>query len=289
MHASQWNPLAHWPLLKTLVARDLAQRYQGTLLGASWSLLYPFLMLGMYVFVFQGMFSARWPAPPLQSTSTLAVPESLQFAFNLYAGLLVVSCFTEVIGRAPRLISDQPQLVRRVVFPLPLLAVVLSISAWLQSVVQWLILVLVLLVSMLASAAISNADPQPMLRWLLVSVPLSLMLLALVLPYLCAVAWVLAATGTYLRDLAQLSPALSAALMFLGPVFYPLASVPEWIQWAFFLNPASAVIESLRAVLLQAQWPPWPTLLGYALGSVAAAGFGHWLFVRVQSGFADVV
>ena len=289
MDALAWKPLRHWPLLTTLVSRDLAQRYKGTFLGGTWSLLYPFLMLGMYVFVFQGVFAARWPTQASASPSLLPIPESLHFAFHLFAGLLVVSCFSEVISRAPRLVSDQPQLVRRVVFPLPLLAVVLSVSAWLQSLMQCTILVLALLASMLFSENSHTLNPQTLATWLTLQVPLAFGLLALLLPFLCAIAWVLAAAGTYIKDLSQLSPALAAALMFFGPVFYPIESVPEWIQWALYFNPASTVIVALREVLMLSQAPAWLSLLGYGASGLAAAGFGHWLFVRVQAGFADVV
>lgn len=291
MQTSLNQILAHRRLLKSLVMRDLAQRYQGTVLGAGWALLYPFLMLGMYVFVFQSVFSARWPNHPGSVTSSLPIPESLYFAFNLFAGLLVVSSFSEVIGRAPRIVSDQPQLVRRVVFPLPLLAMVLSISAWLQTLLQCLILVVVLLLSMLLGASLGGMDIDIglLLAWLLVRVPLAIGLLSLLLPFLCALAWLLSAAGTYIKDLSQLSPALSAALMFLGPVFYPISSVPEAMQGFLYLNPASLVIECLRELLLLGLWPSWSALCGYGLLGMAAFGLGYWLFVRVQAGFADVV
>jgi len=188
-------------------------------------------------------------------------------------------------------VSDQPQLVRRVVFPLPLLALVLSISAWLQTLAQCLILVVVLLIAMLASASFGSMDLDSglLIGWLLIRVPLAIGSLTLLLPFLCALAWLLSAAGTYIKDLSQISPALSAALMFLGPVFYPNSNVPEAMQWALYLNPASLVIESLRALLLVGIWPAWSALIGYALLGMIAFFLGHWLFARVQAGFADVV
>jgi len=287
--AEKFFSLGHWSLFKALVARDLEQRYRGTFLGLGWFLFYPLLMLAMYVFVFQIVFSLRWSDPVNNPASMLPLPERFYFAFNLFAGMSVASAFLEVVGRAPRLVSDQPQFVKRVVFPLPLLAIVLSVSAWLQSLVQWFILLAVLMVSLIYVLPFTQLFEPELIKWLFIQVPLSLVIITLVLPILFAISTVLAAIGTYVKDLSQISPALSSGLMFLGPVFYPLSSVPESFRWAMFLNPITVVVDTLRSVVLQGFLPSLPTLVIYTITGTGAAIFGYWLFIRVKPGFADVV
>jgi ABC-2 type transport system permease protein len=64
-------------------------------------------------------------------------------------------------------------------------------------------------------------------------------------------------------------------------VFYPLATLPAWMQWIGHLLPPSYVFEGMRAVVA-GQSPPWPTLAGALLLAsmqIVAAG---WCFARVH-------
>ncbi|NDG35282.1 MAG: hypothetical protein EBX57_08625 [Betaproteobacteria bacterium] len=87
-------PLREGSLLWILWKRDLGQRYRGSYLGWGWALLTPLLLLAVYVLIFQTVFSPRWA-------------QREDFALQLFAGLLVVQVFAEVLSRAPRLIIDQ--------------------------------------------------------------------------------------------------------------------------------------------------------------------------------------
>ena len=48
-------------LLWRLCEREVVSRYRGSLLGWSWTLLQPIMMLAVYTFVFSTVFKARWP------------------------------------------------------------------------------------------------------------------------------------------------------------------------------------------------------------------------------------
>ncbi|AXQ27750.1 ABC transporter permease [Solimonas sp. K1W22B-7] len=64
-------------------------------------------------------------------------------------------------------------------------------------------------------------------------------------------------------------------------VFYPLATLPEWMQAIGRLMPPSYVFEGMRAVVA-GQGVSWPLLLGglaLAMAQVLAAG---WVFARVH-------
>ena len=96
-------------LLWRLCEREVVSRYRGSLLGWSWTLLQPIMMLAVYTFVFSTVFKARWP--DLQQAGPLG------FAINLFAGLIVFNLASECIGKAPTLILSQPSYVKKVVFP----------------------------------------------------------------------------------------------------------------------------------------------------------------------------
>ncbi|MDB5730096.1 MAG: hypothetical protein JWQ00_3301, partial [Noviherbaspirillum sp.] len=74
-----------------------------------------------------------------------------------------------------------------------------------------------------------------------------------------------------------------------SPVFYAVSVVPEYLQWAYRINPLSMVIENLRRVALwgeMPQWPSWSITLAISL-LVAAAGYA--IFISGKEEFADVL
>src|SRR5262245_55546709 len=105
-------PLSHGYLILQMAKRDILGRYKGSVLGLGWSLLCRLLLLATYTFVFRLVFKARWPGPQ---------DDHGNFALNIFAGLVLFNLVAEVVGRAPRLVLEQPNLVKRVVFPLEVL------------------------------------------------------------------------------------------------------------------------------------------------------------------------
>jgi lipopolysaccharide transport system permease protein len=78
-------------------------------------------------------------------------------------------------------------------------------------------------------------------------------------------------------------------MMFLAPVFYPLAALPSKLQVALYLNPVTFIIEESRRVLLFGEPPHWIGLAIYTgIGATVAWG-GFWWFQKTRRGFADVV
>jgi len=115
----------------------------------------------------------------------------------------------------------------------------------------------------------------------LVLLPFAVLLLGL--------AWLVAALGLYLRDLAQLIGPLVMVTMFLGPVFYPREAMPAEAQPWLAVNPITIPVEQLRRVLFAAQWPQWDVVAQYSLVAVAVYLFGLWAFTKLKKGFADVL
>ena len=101
--------------------------------------------------------------------------------------------------------------------------------------------------------------------------------------------WMLASLGVYMRDIAQTISLLMTIAMFLSPVFYPAAALPDWLEPYLYFNPLTLMIEELRAVLLLGQMPDWRGLGVYAgVGAGVMCG-GFWWFQKTRKGFADVL
>jgi ABC-2 type transport system permease protein len=63
-------------------------------------------------------------------------------------------------------------------------------------------------------------------------------------------------------------------------VFYPVATLPAWMQWIARLLPASYVFEGLRAIVAHRAWAPATLVLGGALALVDVV-LACWIFTRV--------
>lgn len=251
-------------LFRQLLSRELAARYRTTMLGGLWLVLQPLLMLSVYTLVFSGIFKARWPGA--ETTG--------DFALMLFAGLVPFTMLSEVLITAPGIVVGQPNYVKKIVFPLPVLATVKVGAALVTSFIG---------LAILLGAQVWFAGVPSV--WSLLS---PLVLLEMV-PMLLAIAWALSALGVYLRDIAQFVGILSSILLFLSPIFFPVRAMPDMVAGFLHFNPLVTPIEQLRKVTLENSAPDWTALGIHFVLSVAAASLALLLFRRLSRGFADVL
>lgn len=259
------SPWRHRALIRSLVVRQVAGRYRGSMLGLSWAFFHPVLMLLVYTFVFSVVFKARWNA---------GSESRVEFALALYAGLLVFNLFAECITRAPSAIVSNTNYVKKVIFPLEVLPWVNLGAALFHGVASlgvWLLFHLVAY----------GLPPPTALLLPAVLLPFALMLLGLSL--------VLASLGVYLRDVGQIVALATTVLMFLSPVFYPVSALPEQFRLLMHLNPLTPVIEFSRDLLMWGRLPDPALFAAYALGCAACGFLGFAWFQKTRQGFADVL
>lgn len=260
-------PFAQRGLIFQFVRREVLGRYRGSVLGWGWSFVTPLMMLAVYTFVFVGVFKARWPGAEHAG--------GVEFAMQIFAGLMVFNLFAEVAGRAPRLLLDQPNLVKKVVFPLEVLPWVAVLSGMFHLALSAIVLLLAIIVIKPAAIGLS-----------ILSLPL---VLAPLLPLLIGLGWLLSALGVFLRDIGQIMSFVVSLAMFMSPVFYSLNSLTEPMRGWMFLNPLTLIIENVRRVLLQGQWPEWEALAIHCVLACAFALLAGLFFHVTRKGFADVL
>lgn len=255
----------HRSLTWELAKRDVLGRYRGASFGLLWALISPFLMLLIYTFAFGTVMGSRWPEVESGGAS---------FAIVLFAALLVHGFFAECLIKAPMLVAGQPNFVKRVVFPLDVLPWPMVISAGFHALANLLVFLVLQLVL--------DGGVQATALWFpLVLLPLAIAGLA--------VGWALAALGVYLRDIGQVTPLLSVALLFLSSAMVPPSVLPEEYRWLFALNPLNFVMEQSRDVLVRGLEPNFAGLALYAALALALACIARALFGRLRRGFADVL
>lgn len=252
-------------LIVQMTKREVIGRYRGSVMGLAWSFFNPVLMLAVYTFVFSEIFKARWVGQDLGKGG---------FAIQLFVGMIVHGIFAECANKAPSLIMSNANYVKKVLFPVEILPVISLGSAIFHGIIS-------LIVLLLAQLLLTHTLYWSAIFFPLIMVPMILGTLG--------ISWLLASLGVYLRDVGQIIGVLTTVLMFLSPVLYPTAALPEiyrpWIQ----LNPLTYIIEESRSVLLMGNMPQWDHLGIAMIVGVLIATSGFWLFQKTRKGFADVL
>ena len=249
-----------------LTEREVLGRYRGSALGVGWSFLTPLAMLAVYTFVFSQVFKARWGG--------LEQAGPLEFAVNLFAGLIVFNLFSECVSRAPNLIVSNPNYVKKVVFPLEVLGSVAVGSSIFHALTSLVILIIFELIAF-------QRLPLTILWLPLVWLPLILGSLA------CT--WLLSAAGVFLRDVGQLIGVGLNMMMFLSPIFFPLSALPPKWQPVLQLNPMAQIIEQTRKVAIQGVNPDLGRILLGTLIALTICELSFRAFGRSKGAFADVL
>ncbi len=250
-------------LIRTMVRRDVLGRYRGSFGGMFWTVLNPLILMLTYFFVFGVVLRTKFPNDPSRSG----------FALYFLAGMLPWLAVSEAAGRAPTVLVEHRNFVKKLVFPLETLPVNLVTSGLVSEIFG---VALFLVASYLARG----------------SVPLSILWLpVLLVPQIlltAGICWFLAALGVFVRDLAQINGFLLTLWFFLTPICYPESSLPGPALRVLSKNPMFVLVRGYRALLegrAPALGPYWKLCL------VAAAVFilGHAWFHKLRKSFADII
>jgi len=255
----------HVSLVWELSKREVLGRYRGASFGLAWSVISPFLMLGVYAYAFGELMRSRWPRES---------GGDHPYAVILFTGLIIHGFLAECLLRAPTLIVSNPNFVKRVVFPLDILPWPMVLSALFHACVNICVLAIMMLV-------VEGHLHATMLLLPFVLLPLVLMTLGL--------SWFLAAFGVYFRDVSQIMPVVATALLFLSSAIIPVSTLTPDLQTFFHLNPLTFFIDQTRVVVLLGQVPDWRALTVAFGGAFLVAWLGHAWFMATQRGFADVL
>ena len=250
-----------------LTEREVLSRYKGSILGWVWTFIYPIGMLATYTIVFTQIYKAKW--------GINAQGTDFEFAINLFAGLIVFNLVAEVATKAPNLIIQNPNYVKKVIFPLEILSITTVLASTFHAITSVGVLLLL--------EAYANHGHLPATLVLLPFVWLPLILGCI------AMALVLSAIGVYIRDIGQIAGILVSVLLFLSPVFYPVSAVPEKLRNITQLNPIASVIEETRKVTVANKKPSNRYLLNGSIGGIIGCEMAYLMFKKLRGGFGDVI
>ena len=122
-------------LITYLVRKEFALLYRDTSMGFVWAVASPLLLLGIYSFVFIRVFALRWPG--------FASAEF--FALQLFVGMTFHLWLAECLQRGPLIVVSEAMMLKRVVFPVQVLPLVLVGVSMVQVLISFSLILLITL------------------------------------------------------------------------------------------------------------------------------------------------
>ncbi|MBI4776474.1 MAG: ABC transporter permease [Deltaproteobacteria bacterium] len=253
-------------LLYNLIRRDISSRFVGSYAGLFWGLVHPAILLVVYSTVFVFILKVR-----------LGPGVKQNFAEFLFCGLWAWIAFQEGILHSVNVVVGNPNLVKRMMFPVEVLIPASVLSALFLQLLGFSLFFVYLL-------AFGKVPVTGVYRLLLVCVPLILQILLTM-----GLGWILAALNVFIRDTAQMVAALLTVWFFLTPIIYSVDVVPEGVRFLLDVNPWTHLVGMYRDVVFEGRIGlGWGTIYVCVLGVVVFIGGNH-VFQKLKPEFADAV
>ncbi|MFY4728945.1 ABC transporter permease [Nitrospira sp. BLG_2] len=257
-----WKDLWRYrELFYFLAWRDILVRYKQTIIGVAWAVLRPLLTMVAFVFVFGKL--ARMPS------------DGVPYPILVFAALLPWQFFANAFTEAGNSLVSNANMISKVYFP----RVVIPASAVIVSFVDFLLSGALLATLMLWYGLTPD--------WRIMTVPL---FMALAIAAAMGTGLWIAALNVKYRDFRYIIPFIVQFGLYISPVGYSSAVVPDHWRLLYSINPMVGVIDGFRWALLggesQLYWP------GVSLSLVLVmliAVTGVLYFRKTEKSFADVI
>lgn len=247
-------------LMYILAWRDLSVRYKQTAIGIAWALIRPALTMLVFVAFRQLLGIGRG-----------GVPEPI----FVLAAVLPWQFFSSALSESSASLIGNASLISKIYFP----RLIIPCTAVVTSLVDFLITLGMLAVLMFWYGFAPGLQ--------LLALPL---FIALTFCLSLGLGLLLSALNVQYRDFRYVVPFIVQFGLFVSPIAFTTANVPERWRPVYELNPLVGIIDGFRWAILggHAQLDCRAVALSVAL-TAALVLFGVWYFRRTERGFADVI
>lgn len=257
-----WRDLWRYRELFFFLAwRDILVRYKQTVIGIAWSVIRPLATMLVFTVVFGKL--AKFPS------------NGVPYPVMVYAAMLPWQFFANALTESSNSLTDNANLLSKVYFP----RLIVPASAVIVSLVDFLIS------SVILAGVMAWYRFVPDMKILL----LPAFLLMAFLASFGAGLWFSALNVKY-RDFRYVVPFLVQFGLYISPVGFSSAIVPEQWRFLYFLNPMVGVIDGFRWATLGDAFPVnWSGFMVSASLVVLIFVGGVLYFRSMERSFADVV
>jgi lipopolysaccharide transport system permease protein len=257
--------LGYKDLLFRLVRKDFLASYQQTLLGPFWVVIQPLLTVFTYVLVFDKVIGVP----------TEGVPPFLYYL----TGITLWSLFTDIFFGTATTFTQNVQVFSKVYFP----RIIVPASIVLLHSLRFVFQLLLLLAVLLYYSFMGKVELHP--SHMLLSLPAIVTMAGIGL----GAGLIFSILTAKYRDLLSLMQLGIRLLMFVCPIFYSLALVPEKYKGLVSANPLASQFELFRFAFIGKGEVSMPYLLYSVAIMVLLVTGGILLFNKTGDKLIDVI
>ncbi|MFG1776519.1 ABC transporter permease [Micromonospora sp. NPDC049051] len=259
---------AHRTSLRILVRRDLAVKYQQSVLGYLWSLIEPLGMGAIYWFVFGILYS--------RDTNRHLGDAADSYPLFLLTGIFAWMWTSSALSEATNALTGQARLITTMNVPRQVFPIGRVTGRFAEYAAGLPIL--------FAAAVGYAASGRVELGWSLLALPLAVTVQAVLL---IGLALLLSAVNVLMRDVERFMRLIIRVLFYATPIIYPLSLVrdsdlPGWLKAAYELNPLVGVFQLHHAVWYPDEFPDARLLATTVVVSLLVLAAGWWSFRRLE-------
>ena len=254
--------------LRILVKRDLAVKYQQSVLGYLWSLIEPLGMGAIYWFVFGVLYSG--------ATRRHLGDASESYPLFLITGIFAWMWASSAINEATNALTGQARLITTMNMPRQVFPIGRVAGRFAEYAAGLPILIGI------AVVYVVRGKVHP--GWTLLALPLAV---AVQLVLLVGIALLLSALNVLMRDIERFMRLIIRVLFYATPIIYPLSLVrdsgmPTWVKVGYELNPLVGIFQLHHAIWYPDEFPDARLLATTVLGSLLVLAVGWWSFRRLE-------
>lgn len=230
-------------------------------IGFAWAVLRPFLTMLIFTFIFGKI--AKLPSG------------GIAYPVLVYAGLLPWQFFATAFSDAGNSLTNKESIITKIYFP----RLIIPASAVMVSFVDFMAASLVLIGLMVWYHIVPG--------WQVLTLPLFILIVFVVA--IGAGLWISALSARY-KDFRYVIPFIVQIGLFLSPVGFKSALVPDEWRWAYALNPMVGVIDGFRWSILGINNGGLELSVGIAAGvALLLLVTGGMYFRRMERSLAELL
>lgn len=255
-------------LIQNLVSRELKARYRGTVLGFLWSFVNPFLLMVIYSIVFGLIIGPRDPA--FENNPWF-------YALFLFCGVLPWTWFAASSIESANVLMVQGNLIKKVMFPVEVLPIVVVITNFVHFVLG--LPILLIFIPILGKEY----------TFYLLFLPL---VIVVQFVYSLGFSFLVSSLTVHFRDIKDILTNLLTFWFFATPIIYTdtlLEEKPKILRLWMDLNPMTHIMRGYQNSLYFGEMIRWKKLGVTFLVSVVFLFIGYYVFDKLRDSFPEEV
>lgn len=238
--------------LWNMAVSKLKVKYSSSILGISWAVINPFLLMLAITFVFTVVFRLKIK----------------NFSLFVLCGIFPWMFFSSALFEATSSILEQQSILRQFNLPKEILPLSSVLSNFLNFLIGWCIIYPLFIF----------LNPK-----IILLLPLFFIVLLLNFLFVCGLGMIFSVVNVFFRDIGHLLNVLLMFWFWITPIFYSPDMVPWKFRWICNLNPMASYVVYYREVILMNNMPNLSLFIGIFIWGILSLIVGWMFFGHFES------